>query len=133
MHKNIIKARDVMRVDVVEIDGKATVADAIKLFEEKDLRVLVIKKRDEFDAYGMVVLSDLVKKVLAKDRAVERVNLYEIMSKPAVCVEPDIDIRYVARLFSQFGFSHTLVVEAGKVIGVVGYKELLGPWVESDS
>jgi predicted transcriptional regulator len=133
MHKQIIKARDVMRVDFIEIDGKATVADAIRMFKKNELRLLIVKKRDESDAYGVVLLSDIVKKVLAKDRAVERVNLYEIMSKPAIFVEPDLDVRYCARLFSKFPFSNTLVVEAGKVIGVVGYRELLVPWAESEN
>ena len=133
MHKQIIKARDVMRVDFFEIDRQATAADAIKAFKENKLRLLIIKKRDEFDAYGVVLLSDVVKKVLAKDRAVDRVNLYEIMSKPAICVEPDMDVRYCARLFSQFEISHTLVVESGKVLGVIGYKELLVPWSEFEN
>ena len=133
MHKQIIKARDVMRVDFFEIDRQATAADAIKAFKENKLRLLIINKRDEFDAYGVVLLSDVVKKVLAKDRAVDRVNLYEIMSKPAICVEPDMDVRYCARLFSQFEISHTLVVESGKVLGVIGYKELLVPWSEFEN
>jgi len=133
MHKKIIKASDVMRVDFFEIDGQATAADAIKAFKENRLRLLIVKKRDEFDAYGVVLLSDIVKKVLAKDRAVDRVNLYEIMTKPAICVEPDMDVRYCARLFNQFGISHTLVVKSGQVLGVVGYKELLMPWSEFEN
>ena len=133
MHKQIIKAREVMRTDFHEIDGRATVADAIQAFKENKLRLLIIKKRDENDAYGVVLLSDVVKKVLAKDRAIERVNLYEIMSKPAVSVEPEMDVRYCARLFEQFDLSHTLVVEDGKVLGVIGYKELLAPLAESEN
>lgn len=132
MHKHTITAREVMRVDIFEIEGQATVTDAIRVFNENRVRLLVIKKRDEFDAYGVVLLSDVVKKVLAKDRAPDRVNLYEIMSKPIVSVEPNMDVRYCARLLSQFSLSHTLVVESGKVIGMIGYKELLVPWSETD-
>ena len=132
MHKHTITAREVMRVDIFEIEGQATVTDAIRVFNENRVRLLVVKKRDEFDAYGVVLLSDVVKKVLAKDRAPDRVNLYEIMSKPIVSVEPNMDVRYCARLLSQFSLSHTLVVESGKVIGMIGYKELLVPWSETD-
>ena len=133
MEKKVIKTRDVMRSQFVEIDGLATVAEAITEFRNHDLEMLVVKKRDENDAYGVVLLSDIVKKVLAKDRAVDRVNIYEIMSKPVITVEPDMDVRYCSRLFSNFGLSHTVVSEGGKVIGVVGYKELLIPWLESDT
>ena len=133
MHKNRITARDVMREDIVQIDGQATVTEAIRVFNDNQVRLLVVKKRDEFDAYGVVLLSDVVKKVLAKDRAPDRVNLYEIMSKPIVSVEPNMDVRYCARLLSQFSLSHTLVIESGKVLGMIGYKELLVPWFEIDS
>ena len=133
MEKKVIKARDVMRTQFVELDGLATVAEAINAFKENEVELLIVKKRDENDAFGVVLLSDIVKKVLAKDKAVNRVNVYEIMSKPVVSIEPEMDVRYCARLFSRFGLSHTLVVEAGKVLGVVGYKELIVPWFETDN
>ena len=133
MEKKIIKARDVMGKRYVEIDGTASVRQAINDFKDNNIELLVVKKHDEHDAYGVVLLSDIVKKVLAKDKAVDRVNVYEIMSKPAISVEPEMDVRYCARLFSQFGLSHVIVVEAGKVLGVVGYQQLLLPWYETDN
>lgn len=133
MLKKIVKASDVMRTQFVEIDGVGTVADAINAFKENDIEVLIVKKRDENDAYGIVLLSDIVKKVLAKNRAVSRVNIYEIMSKPVISIEPQMNIRHCARLFDNFGLSHTVVAEGGKVLGVVGYKELLVPWFEMDN
>ncbi|MEP1741352.1 MAG: CBS domain-containing protein [Kangiellaceae bacterium] len=133
MVNKIIKARDVMRTQFVEIEGVATVADAINAFKDNEIEVLVVKKRDEHDAYGVVLLSDIVKKVLAKNRAVNRVNIYEIMSKPIISIEPEMNIRYCARLFDNFGLSHTVVVEGGKVLGIVGYKEILVPWFEMDN
>lgn len=133
MEKKVIKARDIMRSQFIEIDGVATVLDAINVFRSHDIEVLIVKKRDQYDAYGIVLLSDIVKKVLAKDRAVDRVNIYEIMSKPVISIEPEMDVRYCARLFSNFGLSHTVVSEGGKVLGVIGYKELLVPWFEMDN
>ena len=133
MEKKVIKASDVMRSQFIEIDGLATVTEAINAFREHDIEVLIVKKRDENDAYGIVLLSDIVKKVLAKDKAVDRVNIYDIMSKPVICIEPEMDVRYCARLFSSFGLSHTVVSEGGKVLGVVGYKELLIPWSEANN
>jgi len=133
MEKKIIKARDVMRSQFVEIDGVATVTEAINAFKNHDIEVLIVKKRDENDAYGIVLFSDIIKKVLAKDKAVDRVNIYEIMSKPVISIEPEMDVRYCARLFSDFGISHTVVSEGGKVLGLIGYKELLIPWFETDN
>lgn len=125
MKNKVIMAREVMHKNYLEIDGKATVKEALRIMRNNKYNLLVIKKRDEHDAIGLVVLSDIVKKVLAKDKAPERVNAYEIMSKPVISVDPDLDVRYCARLFSRFGLSNAPVIENGQVIGIVSYNELV--------
>ena len=102
-----------------------TVADGIKALLEKDAHVIFIDKRNEHDEYGIIVLADIAQQVIAVDKSPERVNLYEIMTKPIMPVEPDMDIRYVARLFYRFGLSLGPVVDNKKIIGVVGYNELV--------
>jgi predicted transcriptional regulator len=69
----------------------------------------------------MLLFSDIAKEVIAKDRAPERVNVYEIMSKPVLTVRPEMEIRYCARLFENFGISHAPVVEDGKIVGMVSF------------
>lgn len=125
MNKKIIPARAVMHENHLEVDGKATIKEALSIMKANNCDVLIVKKRDEHDALGIVLLSDIVKKVLAKDKAPERVNVYEIMSKPVIPIEPNLDVRYCARLFSRFGISNAPVVENGEVIGVVSYNELV--------
>ena len=68
-----------------------------------------------------MLFSDIAKEVIAKNRAPERVNVYEIMSKPIITVRPDMEIRYCARLFENFGISQAPVVENDKIVGMVSY------------
>ena len=123
--KRVIKARDVMREQHLEIDGMATVAEALQAMKIEHTNVAIVKKRSDHDAFGILLLSDIAKKVLAMDRAAERVNVYEIMSKPVIAVEPDMDVRYVARMFDSFGLSSAPVIDNGRVIGMVSYSELV--------
>jgi signal-transduction protein with cAMP-binding, CBS, and nucleotidyltransferase domain len=125
MDRKLIKARDVMREKHLELDGTATVSEALAAMKREQADVVIVKKRDEHDAFGIVLLSDIAKKVLARDRAPERVNVYEIMSKPVIPVDPELDVRYCARMFDRFGLSNAPVVENGKVIGIVSYNELV--------
>lgn len=125
MDKKVIKAREVMHEKHIEMDGLDTVKQALDAMKDDKTDVLIVKKRNENDAFGMVVLADIVKKVLAKDKAPDRVNLYEIMAKPVISIEPDLDVRYCARLFDRFGLSNAPVVEKGQVIGIVSYDELV--------
>ena len=113
--------RDCMRTDVTEVDGRLAVLSALKIMKKVGATSLSVKRRDENDEYGLLLFSDVAKKVIAKNRAPERVNVYEIMAKPVLTVRPDMDIRYCARLFDNFGISHAPVVENDKIVGIVSY------------
>jgi predicted transcriptional regulator len=123
--KNLIRVHEVMQDHFLVMPGLATVGDAILALKRDDSTVLIVEKRDENDEYGIVLLSDIAKKVLAKDRSPYRVNVYEIMSKPVISIAPEMDVRYCARLFEQFGLSQAPVVEQGKIVGVVDYNALV--------
>ena len=113
--------RNCMRTDVTEVDGKLDVLAALKVMKKVGATSLIVKRRDENDEYGMLLFSDIAKKVIAKNRAPERVNVHEIMSKPVLTVRSDMEIRYCARLFDNFGISHAPVVENDKIVGIVSY------------
>ena len=123
--KKLIRVRDVMKPDYDMIDGKLTVEDALRAMRHVETKTLIVDKRDEDDEYGVVLISDIAKQVLAKDRSPKRVNVYEIMSKPVISVRPDMDIRYCARMFEQFGLSRAPVIEGGKVIGIVSFTDMV--------
>lgn len=123
--KNWGPVRNCMRKDVTEIDGRLDVLSALKIMKEVGDTSLIVKRRDENDEYGMLLFSDIAKKVIAQNRAPERVSVYEIMAKPVLTVRPDMEIRYCARLFDDFGISHAPVVENNKMIGAVSYYRLV--------
>ena len=123
-HK-MIKVRDVMKLEFDMVQGLATVAEALQQMAHVETKCLVVEKRHENDEYGLVMLSDISKKVLAKDRAPQRVNIYEIMTKPVITVHPEMDIRYCARLFERFGISRAPVLENRQVIGIVSHTDMV--------
>jgi len=123
--RNIVRVRDVMKSRFDMIHGKMTVDDALKAMQHVETKCLIVEKRHDDDEYGMVLLSDIAKQVLACDRSPERVNIYEIMSKPVVSVRPDMDIRYCARMFEQFGLSRAPVIDERKVVGIVSFTDMV--------
>jgi len=123
--RTVVRVRDVMKHNFDIVDGMTTVEEALKKMRYVDTKCLIVDKRHEDDEYGIVMLSDIAKQVLAKDRALERVNVYEIMSKPVITVEPAMDIRYCARLFEKFGLSRAPVVDDKNVIGIVSLTDMV--------
>ena len=121
----VIRVSDVMKSQFDMIDGKFTVADAIKRMVHVETKTLIVDKRHDNDEYGIVLLSDIAKHVLAVDRSPDRVNVYEIMTKPVITVRPDMDIRYCARLFDRLGLSRAPVLRHGKVVGIVSFTDMV--------
>lgn len=114
-----------MKTEVGTIDGIATIADALKKMKSLKTSVLIVNKRHNDDEFGMITSGDIARHVLAKDRAPERVNVYEIMVKPVISVDPDMDIRYCSRLFAQYDLVRAPVVENQQVIGMISPNALV--------
>jgi len=121
----IIRVRDVMQTELDVVDGMLTVTEALKSMKYPDTRTLIVDKRHEDDEYGVVMFRDVAKKVMARDYSPNRVNIYEIMSKPVISVHPDMDIRYCTRLLDRFGLSRAPVLENQKIIGLVSYTDIV--------
>jgi len=121
----LIRVREVMKTEFDIIDGRVTVMEALRTMKYVETKSLLVEKRHENDEFGMVLISDIAREVLAKDRSPDRVNVYEIMAKPLLPVDPDMDIRYCARYFENFGLARAPVVENKEVIGIVSFTDMV--------
>ncbi|TVQ30137.1 MAG: CBS domain-containing protein [Wenzhouxiangella sp.] len=118
--------RDLMHDRFCRADGVMTVDQAIQLLRDEDAYALLVDKRDPDDEYGLVSMADISAKILAVDRAPERVNLFEIMTKPALCVRAGMRPAYCARLLHRFRLGLALVQDAdGEVIGLIDHRALV--------
>jgi predicted transcriptional regulator len=123
--KPIVRVREVMKSGLDIVDGMVTVGDALRNMKHPETRTLIVNKRHEDDEYGVVMFRDVAKSVLAPDLSPERVNMYEIMSKPVMGVDPQMDVRYCIKLFDRFGLSRAPVIEKGQIIGLVSYTDIV--------
>jgi len=123
--QNTLKVRDVMANAYAIVDGLTTVHEAIHIARQTQVKALIVRKRHEDDEYGIVLMNDIAKKVLAQNRSPKRTNVYEIMTKPALSVDPNMKLKYCARLFERFGISRAPVIDHGNVIGMVSYNNIV--------
>ncbi|MES9961012.1 MAG: CBS domain-containing protein [Sedimenticola sp.] len=123
--RQITRIRDIMKTHFDTVDGMDTVESALEKMAHVETKCLVVNRRHDYDENGIVMISDIARKVLAKDRPADRVNIYEVMSKPVITVDPDMDIRYAARLFTQYDLSRAPVVENRKIVGIVSLTDMV--------
>ncbi|MCC5863660.1 MAG: CBS domain-containing protein [Wenzhouxiangella sp.] len=123
------RVSELMHQRFCRVDGLTLVDQAIGLLKDQDAVALLVEKRDRDDEHGLVTLADIANKVLADDRAPARVNLFEIMTKPALCVRADMRALYCARLLQRFGLPLAPVQDGdGDIIGIVDQRALVLGW-----
>jgi signal-transduction protein with cAMP-binding, CBS, and nucleotidyltransferase domain len=121
----IVRARDVMHKNIVSIDGMATAREAAAKMRSAKVTSLLVNKRHQDDAWGILVVQDFIKGVIIPGRSPAEVNVYEIMTKPVITVPAAMDIRYVARLIYRAGVRRAPVEEGGQIVGMISLSSLI--------
>ncbi|MEM9057127.1 MAG: CBS domain-containing protein, partial [Pseudomonadota bacterium] len=106
------------------IDGLATVREALDAMRTGRVDYLVIDKRDEHDEYALVSVHDIAEHVIARDRAIDRTSVYEIMTKPVMAVDAGMNVKYAIRLLCRFHLVRALVLAEGKLAGIVTLRDM---------
>lgn len=125
MSAQIVKVRDVMTTEVLSIDGMASTKDAAQMMRDHGVSELLVAKRNEHDAWGIVTIMDMVKNVIVPGRKSTDVFVYEIMTKPILTVPADMDIRYAIRLIERLGFRRAPVEHHGEILGMITLYDLV--------
>ena len=122
--QNYIRVREVMTPAPRVIEGLATARQAVELMREHHVSSLIIDRRHDGDEYGMVTVHDIAGQVIGPDRSLDRVSVYEIMSKPVLTVDVEMDVKYAIRILARFRLSRALVTEKGTMVGIVTLRDM---------
>ena len=116
---------EVMKPEIQKIDGLATVTEAVEKMRAAGSGSLIVDKRNDQDEYGLISIGDLAYKVVAPDFAPDRISCYQVMTKPVLTVESDMNVRYAIRLLTRFKISRALVVENGRAVGIISLRDMV--------
>lgn len=121
-----IKVEEVMTRTVRTIDSMATVREAMTDMTAAGVSSLVIERRDERDEFGLLGIADIAAEVVAANRSLDRVNVYEVMTKPVVTLDAEMDIKYGIRLLVRVGLSRGLVVDHDRnLVGIATLRDMV--------
>jgi signal-transduction protein with cAMP-binding, CBS, and nucleotidyltransferase domain len=116
-------AKDIASDKLFFIDGLASVRDAVLLLKSKNVQALIIKKRNNGDAYGIVTLTDIIKSVIIPQKTIDEVSVYEIMIKPVFSIPSQLNVKYVPRLMLNHNIKIAPVEENGELIGMIDFSQ----------
>jgi len=113
-----LNVEDVMVEGVVTIDADATVMKAVQLMNENEIGCLIVMRRGR--AVGIITERDLLKRVIAKSKNPKRTRVAEIMTKPLIAGQPNMDLEEATRLMFKMKIKKLPVVEPhGKLLGLI--------------
>ena len=120
------RVADAMVTELYNIDGLATVSEAMQMMKRHHVSSLVVDRRDADDEVGLLEVADIAKEVIGRNRAADRVSVYEVMTKPVVTLPPGMLVRYAVRLLVHLGVSRAVVVdEARNAVGMATLRDLV--------
>jgi len=122
---NYTAVHDVMTPDPLTIDGLAHVSQAIEIMRAEKVSSLVIEKRHDGDEWGLLTVHHIAAAVVGRDRSPDRASVYEVMAKPVLTVDAEMDIKYAVRLLARFKLSRALVTEKGALVGIVTLRDMV--------
>ena len=120
--------QDIMMPDFKKIDGVTKVSEVLDIMKTQKINSVLIEPRSESDVYGIVTIKDIARKVIAERRKLHETHAYEIMSKPVLCMAPNMPLPYAARHLTNFNVSYAMVLENNAVIGMVSLHGIVQHW-----
>lgn len=118
--------KDIMQTEVITISPLATLREAMAQMRRHRVKSLVVERRDEHDAYGMITYSAILRTIVSEEGDIDLINVYDVCSKPALIVPQMMDVKYVARMMISQHQRRVVVLESGKLVGLVTMNDIVG-------
>ena len=116
--------QEIMTKDVATIHPHTTVAEAIQRMRERRVGSLLVEQVSPSDTWGIITQTDVVRRVVARDKDPAQVEVAEVMSKPISIVRPDTPLQECARVMGREHIRRVFVFDRQKVVGVVSASDI---------
>jgi CBS domain-containing protein len=104
------------------IDVGRSVREAAKMIAEGEHAYIIVT--DKGTPKGMIASRDIVAKVVATSKDLERTMVGDIMSTPLVTVDPDEDLIKASEMMAKQNVRRLAVVKGGIIYGVITTRDI---------
>ncbi|MDD1778723.1 MAG: CBS domain-containing protein [Candidatus Helarchaeota archaeon] len=126
-----ISVQDIMTRNVIGVEQDVLGSDIIKLMSERRIGSVVVL--DHGSPVGIITVRDILKKIAEKCIAPSSVSAKQLMSQPIVIIDPNVNLRNASLLLLQKGIKKLVVVENGKLRGLVTTTDIERVFLPFDS
>ena len=121
---------ELMIKDVVTVSCMATLREAMDLMLEKRVKSLVVEKRHDSDAWGILTYTTILRTVMKEEGDVDLVNVYDIATKPALSVPRQLEVRHAVQMMLDFDIKRVLVTSNNELEGILTMNDIVSAILE---
>ena len=125
--ENVMTPKD----KLVIISPMATVRESISLMKEHKVRSVIVNKRVDAGAYGLVTFKNILQSIVAEDGDIDLLNVYDIAASPAVSVSAKLDVKYAARMMVRSSIKRLLVIDNNELQGILTMTDIISILMDS--
>ena len=117
-----LKVEDVMTMEVIAMDEKASVKEAAETMSQNEISCVVAARKGK--AIGIITESDLLKRVIVEGKNAKKTKIGEVMSSPLEVVAPGTTLEEALQLMFQKKIKKLPVVEKNRLLCVVSLTDI---------
>ncbi len=114
----VLYAKDIVEKDYISLPQETTALEAAKMMARQGHGFVIVTSHTN-TPIGIVTEWDYIEKIDSQGRNPGQVRLQDIMTRELVSIEGKRGLEEVAQVMASKGIRRLLVVEDGKIIGVV--------------
>jgi CBS domain-containing protein len=114
--------------DIWAVSPESTVYHAIEMMAQKGIGALLVMEGEKL--VGIVSERDYARKVILRGKLSRETLVSEIMSKPVICVGPELSIEETMSIMTENRVRHLPVVVGERVIGVISIGDVVRGIIE---
>lgn len=118
--------KDIMVREVVTVSPFATIRQAMQLMKRHGVKSLIVEKRDQHDAFGIITYTNILKTIVAEEGDIDLLNVYDVCAKPALTISRELHVKHAARLMVRMNIRRLLVTSANELAGIVTMNDIVG-------
>ena len=131
LHK--LRARELMKTEIQWASANDNLRTAGERMAQHGLRALLVCGDDPADLPGIVTNKDIVNLLGSHDSAVlDQLRVGDVMTRPAICVAPQANVRDCINLMRMSGIRRMPVVEGTSVVGVISTSDIFARAMRRD-
>lgn len=121
----MLTVADVMITDVYRVSPFATLRDALVMMRERSVKSLVVDRRSEHDAFGLLAYSHILRTIVAEEGDIDLINVYDVALTPILTVSPELSVRNAAAMMDRYILNRLVVTSQNVLVGLVTMNDIV--------